>query len=1212
MKKGFKRFLCAFLAVLMLAATLPMGLSLPSFAAADGISFVQGNYYRIYSLDKPLASAPMTLFATVKVATDVAVPGVIFGNYKNATTSYINFEVFANGVPGLSFTNTEGTVTNVTFDTADIRTGDFVNVAIVFNAGTSVSLYLDGALVETKETTDTYAADAATASDFVVGGDSEDNGTIQIEDDNKSFFNGNIKYLALYSVALDETAVTDLNTNGINANAENLLACYDMVNSKQGCILDLSGNGCHASNFYKRATPLNDYAYSFAIVGDTQTSVHEDVSRAYTAWKNGTYDTLEEALAVQKRTSYVYNWLVDNKDSKKIEYVFGVGDITECRTKTIFESDGTSTWTWDNEFQHAKNQITKLDGAGIPYALVPGDHDESNRYSLAGTTGFYTNTGTRNYSKFASYFDELLSDRITGYYVDPAYPDSYSYYMNFEVGSTQYMLLALEVGAPNRVLDWANEVVAANPDRRVIVLTHSFLNDNGERIGTGDGGHGDGADGDNVRNHGVDMWDEFVKLHQNISFVISGHKATSNVVWRQDKGDNGNTVTQILVDPQYMDASYGMVCMLYFSEDGTDVQVEWISTGPNEFNVGYPYYGNEDGDYLYKTKNQFTFSVLEDGKSGLASYTDVNAILSNKKLYSGGATAGLILHTDFNKWTESDTRSGFGNAVYADTTRAVYGAADTFTYMNFSGKAINSGVYLEKDASGNQYVRTNGSVYQTIVVANAYDRAQAFNGAAKNYAGQTFVYQTDIKAESIGWNDSAGQGITVMTRATNGSAFTKSLVGFYKTGYMYGGNTDYGGVLTISGVGVLRDENGNPYRISEEEFTTIACMVNPQLNKYWVFVDGKVTNTAGYTFLTNAEMQTLVNVNGTDAAATYLYDEDAGTYLDKNGEVTETPVPYEYILTQVQFVTVGGNSVYYDNSMLYFVDQTFTYEDYLDMVTPVAGNTATMGSGEIGYNYYLNVSDTFLYENPNLEIKFEFNGKSQTYAVAAAEVMNKDIDSDGYADAWRKITCKVAAPEMTQNIKVTIYQGSTVYYSETTTLKAYVDNVISANRSEASVNAAKSMLAYGAYAQAYFQVDTSNPAIDVAEVELLDPSEVTANQITGTKFNYVSSTLALEAKTVIVHKFNSIEGLTFKLDGNEVKAVAVGNLYYVQIEVDAINLDTVYELEVSNGTDSYTISYSAVGYAKQIVDANLGNAALDNLVKALYTYNVYADEYSVS
>jgi hypothetical protein len=71
--------------------------------------------------------------------------------------------------------------------------------------------------------------------------------------------------------------------------------------------------------------------------------------------------------------------------------------------------------------------------------------------------------------------------------------------------------------------------------------------------------------------------------------VISGHDPSDQIVVAQDEGENGNIVTQMLVDPQGADANLGglgMVAMLYFSEDGRDVTVEYYSTIKNKYYMG--------------------------------------------------------------------------------------------------------------------------------------------------------------------------------------------------------------------------------------------------------------------------------------------------------------------------------------------------------------------------------------------------------------------------------------------------------------------------------------------------------------------------------------------------------------------------------------------------------------------------------------------------
>ena len=79
--------------------------------------------------------------------------------------------------------------------------------------------------------------------------------------------------------------------------------------------------------------------------------------------------------------------------------------------------------------------------------------------------------------------------------------------------------------------------------------------------------------------------------------VISGHDPYDEIVVSQVQGEKGNTVTQMLVDPQTTDANnggLGLVAMLYFSEDGKNVDVRYYSTIKKKF---------------YQSINQFSLTL---------------------------------------------------------------------------------------------------------------------------------------------------------------------------------------------------------------------------------------------------------------------------------------------------------------------------------------------------------------------------------------------------------------------------------------------------------------------------------------------------------------------------------------------------------------------------------------------------------------------------
>ena len=185
-------------------------------------------------------------------------------------------------------------------------------------------------------------------------------------------------------------------------------------------------------------------------------------------------------------------------------------------------------------------------------------------------------------------------------------------------------------------------------------------------------------------NNGDDMWDKFIRKHENIVLVISGHDPWNRIVSTHVKGDNGNTVTQLLVNPQGLDESIaptGMVAMLYFSEDGSDVSVEWYSTiqeryykSDNQFDIvlplattaenpdDIPVESNPAGSTSQGTEIQYGVSksyivmvpsVVDFGYGGVSTTSTVSA---SEVLIDGG-TKLVITISSYNDWkmvTEND------------------------------------------------------------------------------------------------------------------------------------------------------------------------------------------------------------------------------------------------------------------------------------------------------------------------------------------------------------------------------------------------------------------------------------------------------------------------------------------------------------------------------------------------------------------------------
>ena len=305
-----------------------------------------------------------------------------------------------------------------------------------------------------------------------------------------------------------------------------------------------------------------DYAFSLAVIGDTQIIVEEDAkSRADDDPSNDT-----------NYTASIYNWIVANAGAKKMQYVLGLGDITYGDT--------------DAEWEVAKEAITKMNGV-VPYTLVKGapPHDSGGRFNRYFST------------------EEGFTSTIDGYYEDGVILNTFS---TFTVGEVDYLILALDFAAPDPILEWAGSVISSDEykNHKVIITTHSYLWKDGTPV---DQNAPTTAlpdkpeyTSDDKYNNGDEMWDKFVSKYENICMILCGHFTNNDIVASQKVGDHGNIVTQMMINPQSFDnannCETGMVAMLYFSEDGNDVSVEYYSTYRNQF---------------YRDVNQFEFSLDE-------------------------------------------------------------------------------------------------------------------------------------------------------------------------------------------------------------------------------------------------------------------------------------------------------------------------------------------------------------------------------------------------------------------------------------------------------------------------------------------------------------------------------------------------------------------------------------------------------------------------
>ncbi|MBQ3015996.1 MAG: metallophosphoesterase, partial [Clostridia bacterium] len=641
-----------------------------------------------YSLEKPLAEAPRTYEAVIYVPTEGISDGgagVMMGNYSkdpetNEAQKCIDFEIYNNGAPLLYIVDDTGRVeAEFGSEASRVSREGWVHLTIV-DDGSYYHCYIDGVLTESLAHKDVSSTNVESFNYDIESVQSQKAISIGRDDRSDKVFQGKIKYIACYSEPLSAEEVKASYDNGVDTSNDDLMLYYDMTDTK-GLLRDLSGNGYHASTgFYERDTEVEDYAYSFAIVGDTQRQVLAD-------WTKATDDIVGNETTY---TANIYKWIVENKDKKNIQWVFGLGDITE--NNGVYNN--STMLEWDIAF----DAIMQMEEAGMNYSVILGNHDTR----VNGSVNF------NNY--FANPNDDFYTKKVSGYYEEGKLDN---YYINFEVSGVKYMVLCLEFGPNDKILEWASGIVDAHPERRVIVTTHAYMFSDGTTVDKDDptppNKNGE-TYSDTDKNNGDMMWEKFVSQHRNILMVLSGHETCSDVIMRQDRGVNGNLVSQFLVDPQGMEWESGMVCMFYFSEDGKDVKVEWISAGKTVIAQA----NDPDAkDILYKATNQFDFTVYDNYNNFIHS-TELVAEESDetKTVYRIYYTNGTYSEFVVNHGKDGeDGKDGADGANGADGADGKDGASVTVVSVEKTGTngLVDTYTITFSDGTTTTFTVTNGA-----------------------------------------------------------------------------------------------------------------------------------------------------------------------------------------------------------------------------------------------------------------------------------------------------------------------------------------------------------------------------------------------------------------------------------------------------------------------------------------------------------------------
>ncbi len=267
-------------------------------------------------------------------------------------------------------------------------------------------------------------------------------------------------------------------------------------------------------------------------------------------------------------------WILHNLRPRNIRYVLHLGDIVNVN----------SIPEWEN----ARNSMGLLDGK-VPYAFVPGNHD----YGPGG------NAATRD-TYLNDYFKEdyYKTWPSFGGTMEPGKMDN-SYHL-FEAGGVKWIIIALEWAPRDNAIEWANGIMDKYPDRKGILITHAYMNNNDLRYDHKDTVNPQAYNPHQYKtpgpvNDGEELWQKLVKNHDFV-LTFNGHVLGDGTGYRVDHNDIGMPVHQILANYQFRQlGGEGYLRTVEFQPDGKTVKIRSYS----------PIYGN----YLLDSDQDFSFEL---------------------------------------------------------------------------------------------------------------------------------------------------------------------------------------------------------------------------------------------------------------------------------------------------------------------------------------------------------------------------------------------------------------------------------------------------------------------------------------------------------------------------------------------------------------------------------------------------------------------------
>lgn len=489
----------------------------------------------------------------------------------------------------------------------------------------------------------------------------------------------------------------------------------------------------------------------------------------------------DQQITLASHSKYVeasYDYIVENKDAMNLKMYINLGDVFDVVDFCDFiggynktdpngrnrGEDDDAKYFWQQQ-KIVSAWVKKLEDAEIPAAMLMGNHDYEDMAAAYRINKTFN--ATFPLSRFTPYsvsstaaVTELDGTHYFGGAKDEDIENAYYY---FNGNGQKYMVLVLGLHPSKEMIKWANEVVEANSDCKVIVATHAYFKRGTETYETAER-----------------LWTDLLSKHENIIMSMCGHSSDSgNIVKKVNFGEHGNPVYQFMINSQDEEfGGLGVFAQIIFRADG-DIDFAYYAPAVEKYQTELSPKSGQ-GKYFGEV-NQFTL------KSDLSRVE----LPSSEEVVIGNTYDGTSLKENYAAYSTTNNK----------WLRSVY-AYNNVKILQSKGLSVNGTGYITYKMSAGEYYR-----FQTMTHL-------ALGNIAKGGIYAVDVSTDGVNFENAYYNDSV---INLIGRQSDIDRYVLDAKTLYVRIILSGNESTYISALDMQG-GVIQTVYGAG--TSEMSFST--------------------------------------------------------------------------------------------------------------------------------------------------------------------------------------------------------------------------------------------------------------------------------------------------------------------------------------------------------------------------------------------------------